>query len=175
VEDVRGTELIGGVERRELVLVPYDPAWADRFAAERARIADALGPAAVTIEHIGSTSVPGLAAKPIVDLLVTVVDVADEARYRPQLLAAGYVLRTREPGHRLFRTPELDVHVHVLTDGVEAATAYLDLRDRLRTSAVARERYTAVKQAIIATGETDMNAYSDGKAVVIAAIRAGEL
>lgn len=171
-KDVQHTELIGGAERRELVLVPYDPGWPAAFERQRHRIAATLGSDAAGIEHIGSTAVPGLAAKPIVDVLVTVPDVADEARYRPQLLDAGYLLRTREPGHRLFRTPDLGVHVHVVQQETEAATAYLDLRDRLRGSASTRAAYTDVKRAVLATGVTDMNAYSDAKTDVIAAIRA---
>ena len=172
-DDVRTVELIGGIERRELVIVPYDPNWVDAFDTERRRIAEALGPKATLIEHIGSTAVPGLAAKPIIDILVTVESIADEADYVPHLLNAGYLLRTREPGHRLFRTPDLGVHVHVLQGDDEAAAAYLDLRDRLRGSELARQQYTAVKRAVIATGVTDMNAYADAKSDVIAAIRVG--
>jgi GrpB-like predicted nucleotidyltransferase (UPF0157 family) len=173
--DVRTTELIGGAERRELVLVPYEAGWVDCFEAERRRIVEALGPRALQIEHIGSTAVPGLAAKPIIDVLVTVQSVAAEAEYLPHLVSAGYKLRTREPGHRLFRTPDLGVHVHVLQPDDEAAAAYLDLRDRLRGSEIARQRYTAAKHAAIATGVTDMNVYSDAKSHVIAAIRAENL
>ena len=106
---------------------------------------------------------------------MTVEEVAGEAGYLPHLIGAGYLLRTRERGHRLFRTPDLDVHVHVLQHGADAAAAYLDLRDRLRDSEMARERYTAVKLAAIATGVTDMNVYSDAKTDVIAAIRAGNV
>jgi GrpB-like predicted nucleotidyltransferase (UPF0157 family) len=171
-DDVQTTELIGGVEQRELVLVPYDADWVGQYETERRRIAAALGPNALQIEHIGSTAVPGLAAKPIIDVLVTVASIASEAEYLQALVNAGYQLRTREPGHRLFRTPDLGVHVHVLQQDDDAAAAYLDLRDRLRASETARQRYTAVKQRVIATGVTDMNAYSDAKADVIAAIRA---
>jgi GrpB-like predicted nucleotidyltransferase (UPF0157 family) len=174
-DDVREVELIGGIERRELVLVPYDANWTSRFQAERRRITKALGPTATRVEHIGSTAVPGLAAKPIIDVLVTVESIADEAQYLPHLVSAGYHLRVRESGHRLLRTPDLGVHVHVLQDDDEAAAAYLDLRDRLRGSKDARARYTAVKQAIIATGVTDMNVYSDAKSGVIASIRADTL
>jgi GrpB-like predicted nucleotidyltransferase (UPF0157 family) len=174
-KDVRDVELIGGIERRELVLVPYDASWTSRFQAERRRIRGALGPTATQIEHIGSTAVPGLAAKAIIDVLVTVESIADEAKYLPHLVSVGYQLRVREPGHRLFRTPDLGVHVHVLQYDNEAAAAYLDLRDRLRGSEEARQRYTAVKQAIIATGVTDMNVYSDTKSEVIASIRAESL
>src|SRR5829696_5784114 len=96
--------LIGGRERRRVVIADYDPAWPQRFEVERERIAAALGDRALRIEHIGSTSVPGLAAKPIVDMLVEVATL-DEAALAPPLQDAGYVLRVREEGHLMFRTP----------------------------------------------------------------------
>ena len=101
--------LIGGIEKRDIIIVNYDPTWPAKFEMHRGLITKTLGDAALQIEHIGSTSVPGLAAKPIVDILVVVSDSADESRYLPQLTAAGYVLRVREPHwneHRMFRTPE---------------------------------------------------------------------
>jgi GrpB-like predicted nucleotidyltransferase (UPF0157 family) len=105
-------ELIGGPEKREIKLVEYDPRWPGRFALERARITAALGPLAIRIDHIGSTAVPGLAAKPIVDMAVSVCDAHDESSYLAALERAGYELRVREPEHRMLRTPERDVHLH---------------------------------------------------------------
>jgi GrpB-like predicted nucleotidyltransferase (UPF0157 family) len=113
VADVTETELLGGIEKRELVVVDHDPAWAVAYADHEARIRAVLGETAIEVEHIGSTSVPGLAAKPIIDVLVTVADITAEHDYLDPLIASGYVLRVREPGHRLVRTPALDVHVHV--------------------------------------------------------------
>src|SRR5579884_2135462 len=97
-------ELIGGPERRRIVIADYDPDWPARFRREQRRIAAALGPTAVRIDHIGSTAVPGLAAKPIIDIDVSVRDVEDETSYSTALEQAGYVLRVRERGHRMFRT-----------------------------------------------------------------------
>lgn len=76
-------ELLGGIERRDIVIVAYDAGWPRRFEEERDRIVAALGLRAVTVDHIGSTSVPGLAAKPIVDIDLTVAEVDDEAGYLP--------------------------------------------------------------------------------------------
>ena len=154
--------LIGGRERREIVIAPYDPAWPERFAVERARIAAALGPRALRIEHIGSTSVPGLAAKPIVDILVEValLEHADLER-------AGYVLRVREEGHRMFRTPELDVHVHVWLSGHADITAQLAFRDRLRESPEDRAAYEALKRELATREWADMNHYADAKSPLI--------
>ena len=102
--DVTEVELVGGVEQRDLFLVAPDDSWPAEYRRHEARIRRALGEAAVAVEHIGSTSVPGLAAKPIIDILVTVPDIAAEQDHVEPLLAAGYVLRVREPGHRLVRT-----------------------------------------------------------------------
>ena len=96
--------LIGGREERVIEIVDYRPEWAGRFSAEASRIRGAVGSAARRIEHVGSTAVPGLAAKPIVDIMVTVDDADDESRYLRQLERAGFQLRVREPGHRMFRT-----------------------------------------------------------------------
>ena len=123
-QDVTSVELVGGVEKRDLVLVDHDPGWAVTFRDHRARIDAALGGRARRIEHIGSTAVPGLAAKPIIDILVTVDDIVAEEEYLEPLVAAGYRLRVREPGHRMVRTPEHDVHVHVLRAGDSAADDY---------------------------------------------------
>lgn len=165
-------ELVGGVEHREIVLVPHDPAWARRFAAEQARIRAALGPGALRVDHVGSTAVAGLVAKPIVDVDVSVADVEDEPAYLPALLAAGYELRVRETGHRLVRTPARDVHVHVCSAGSAWERDHLAFRDRLRASASDRAAYAALKQELAARDWPDMNAYAEAKGALIAEILA---
>lgn len=87
------------------MLAEHDPRWAERFTEVAQLIRPALGARARTVEHIGSTAVPGLIAKPIVDVLLTVADLADEAAWLPPLEASGLVLRVREPDHRMLRTP----------------------------------------------------------------------
>lgn len=159
--------LIGGRERREIVIAEHDPAWPRRFAAERERLAAALGDRALRIEHIGSTSVPGLAAKPIVDILVEVpsLDGVDLER-------AGYVLRVREEGHRMYRTPELDVHVHVWPVGSPNIASHLAFRDRLRASPEDRAAYEALKRELATRDWPDMNHYADAKGPLIREILA---
>lgn len=173
--DVDGVELVGGTEVRRLDVVTYDPAWPDSFRDHERRIRRALPASPIGIEHIGSTAVPGLAAKPIIDILVTVEDITAEEDYLEPLLDAGYLLRVREPGHRLVRTAARDVHVHVYETQHDAVTKYRLFRDRLRTDAADRELYARTKRALVATGFTDMNAYSDAKTEVVLAIleRAG--
>lgn len=165
-------ELIGGRERREIVIADADPRWPARFGAERERIAAALGERALRIEHIGSTSVPGLAAKPIVDVLVAVADPDDEPAFVPALERAGYVLRVRETGHRMLRTPELDVQVHVWREGGAEVARHLAFRDRLRASPEDRAAYERLKRELATREWADMNEYADAKGPLIEAILA---
>jgi GrpB-like predicted nucleotidyltransferase (UPF0157 family) len=164
--------LVGGREPARVVVVDPDPAWPARFAAVRDRVRAALGARALAVEHIGSTAVPGLAAKPVVDVLLTVAGVDDEAGYAGALEEAGFVLRVREPGHRMFRTPERDVHLHVYDPDAPAVEAYLALRDHLRRSAADRELYAATKRGLAERAWEDMNDYADAKSEVIAQILA---
>lgn len=167
------TGLIGGVEKRAIKIVDYDTEWPSKFETHRKMIAVALGHAALLIEHIGSTSVPGLAAKPIIDILVVVADSAAESAYLPQLEAAGYVLRVREPEwneHRMFRTREEDVHVHVYSAGCPEIQRNLRFRDRLRQNIDDRRRYEQTKRELAVRNWPDMNAYADAKSEVIESI-----
>lgn len=161
--------LVGGREEREIVIVDYSPDWPVRYEQERERIAAALGDAARRIAHVGSTAVPGLAAKPIIDVLVSVDDPEEEAAYVPSLERAGYVLRVREPGHRMFRTPERDVHVHIWQARSDDERRHLLFRDRLRVSEEDRREYEQAKRAL-AGRFRDMNEYADAKSEVIARI-----
>ena len=170
--DVTDVEIIGGTEKRALVIEEYDERWPARFLAERMRIAEALGRRAGAIEHIGSTSVPGLAAKPIIDILVTVWDITAEEEYLPSLAAAGYDLRVREPGHRMMRTPARDVHVHILEAGHPDVDAYLVFRDRLRADDADRKLYERTKRELARHDWSDMNAYAEAKTDVVRAIKA---
>ncbi len=118
---------------------------------------------------------PGLAAKPIIDVLVTVEDPEDESRLVPAMVAVGYELRVREPFHRMFRTPERDVHVHVWGRADPEVERHLRFRDRLRASAEDRAAYERLKRRLAAREWGDMNDYADAKSDLIAAIcRAAE-
>ncbi len=166
LDAVLNAVLIGGREEREIVIVDYSPTWARRFEEESARIAAALSTFAPRIEHIGSTAVPGLAAKPIVDILVAVEDPEDEEAYVPALEGAGYVLRVREPGHRMFRTPGRDVHVHVWRSGSDDERRLLVFRDRLRRNPEDRLEYERTKRELVGRWR-DMNYYARAKSDVI--------
>jgi GrpB-like predicted nucleotidyltransferase (UPF0157 family) len=162
--------LIGGVEAIVIEIVDYRPHWPAVFQKHANAIAGALGDAALRIEHIGSTSVPGLAAKPIVDILVVVRDSADEDSYLPRLEAAGYELRVREPDfheHRMFRTNARDVHVHVYPHDSPEIERLLTFRDRLRESPEARRFYEETKRKLATRPWPDMNAYAKAKTEAI--------
>ena len=164
--------LVGGVERREIAIADYDPAWPARFERERRAIEAALGAQrAVAIEHVGSTAVPGLGAKPIVDVLVTVAD-PEESSLADAMARAGYELRVREPGHRMFRTPARDVHVHVLAATDAEVGRMLRFRDRLRADDKDRAAYEALKRSLAAREWRDMNEYAEAKGPLIEEIMA---
>lgn len=172
------TGLIGGVEKRAIRIVDYDAEWPMKFERHAAIISGALGSVALRIEHIGSTSVPELAAKPVIDILVVVADSGDEAAYLPNLEQVGYVLRVREPDwneHRMFRTPDKDVHVHLYSAGCPEIERYLTFRDRLRQSADDRNRYERTKRSLAMNEWPDMNAYAAAKTTVIESILAAAL
>jgi GrpB-like predicted nucleotidyltransferase (UPF0157 family) len=164
-------------ETRRLVgrlrIVEYDASWPELFEREAARIRAVLGERALRIEHTGSTSVPGLAAKPIVDMLLVVADSANEATYLPDLESAGYVLRIREPDwyeHRVFKGPDTDVNLHVLTIGCEEIDKIVLFRDWLRAHPADRELYEQTKRALVQRDWQYTQQYADAKTEVIEAI-----
>ena len=163
-------EVIGGQEQRDIRILAYNPAWPALFTRERRRIIAALGPLARRVDHVGSTGVPGLAAKPIIDIDVSVPDADDETAYLGPLTAAGYHLRVRQPGHRMVRTQDLRVHVHVCTVGSEWERRHLLFRDWLRRDECDRELYGQLKLRLAQQDWPDMNAYADAKGPLIAEI-----
>lgn len=153
-----------------IVVADYDPAWPQRYAWWQSRIATALGAVALGIEHVGSTSVPGLAAKPIVDIQVSVADLGDEARYAGQLEGAGLVLRSRDGLHRYFRPPAhepRELHVHVCAAGGLWERDHLLFRDYLRSDPAACRRYADAKRANVRRWSDDGWAYTEAKTGVI--------
>ena len=140
--DYLKTVTIGAPEtpKDTIVLCDYDPHWPALYAQEHVKIARALAGQSVRIEHVGSTSVPGLCAKPIIDILLLVDDAASEERYAPALEAAGYTLRVREPDwyeHRMFKGQSPTVNLHVFSQGCDEAQRMLAFRDHLRSHAPA--------------------------------------
>lgn len=154
-------------------VVDYDPAWPSVFSALADRIRDALGWRAIVVEHVGSTAVPGLPAKPVIDIDLTVADPADEAAYVPALEAVGFELRVREPWwyqHRVLRADEPRCHLHVFGFDSPELVKHRIFRDWLRGNPEERERYAQVKReasaASTAAGE-DAMAYNARKEQVV--------
>lgn len=156
-----------------ILLAEYDPAWPGLFEREAARIRAALGDAARLVEHAGSTSVPGLAAKPIIDIVLAVPDSADEASYVPALEAAGYVLRIREPDwfeHRVFKGPDTNVNLHVFTVGAAEIERMLLFRDWLRANPADRDLYIQAKRELVSRSWRYVQNYADAKTAVVESI-----
>jgi GrpB-like predicted nucleotidyltransferase (UPF0157 family) len=156
-----------------VALAEYDPQWPERYAALEQAICEALGDAVVVVEHVGSTSVPGLVAKPVIDIVLAVADSADEAAYVGPLDAKGYSLRIREPDwyeHRMLKGGDEDVNLHVFGAGCPEIGRMLLFRDRLRADPAARDRYAAVKRELAARRWRHVQNYADAKAAVVAEI-----
>jgi GrpB-like predicted nucleotidyltransferase (UPF0157 family) len=151
-------------------LVEPDPEWAAQYAQQQERIQAALGPRALQVEHVGSTSVPGLAAKPVIDIVLVVTNSADEAGYLPDLEAAGYLLQFREPDwyeHRFLGDHDPDVQVHVFSIGSLEVERMLLFRDRLRSRSDERELYQFTKRELAARRWDYIQDYADAKSTVI--------
>lgn len=158
-----------------ITLAEYDPQWPALFDREAARIQAVLGDAAVRVEHVGSTSVPGLAAKPIIDILLAVPDSADEPAYAPALEAAGYVLRIREPDwfeHRMFKGPDTNINLHVFTVGAAEIDRMLLFRDWLRANDADRDAYLQVKRELAQRTWRHVQHYADSKTAIVQQVMA---
>ncbi|MEU4422509.1 GrpB family protein [Actinoplanes sp. NPDC024001] len=153
-----------------IVIEEYDPRWADRFTTAAAALRELLGEAVVSVEHVGSTSVPGLAAKPVIDIDLTLKDNADEAAYVPALATLGYRLILREPwwyGHRMLVSAAEDVNLHVWPPGAPEPVRHLLFRDWLRTHPDDLERYASTKRRLSAETTDRPGDYSLAKNEVI--------
>ena len=153
-----------------ILLVEYDPHWPDRFQFEAQRIGSALGEHALRVEHVGSTSVPGLTAKPIIDILLVVADATKEREYVPALETAGYQLRIREPGwyeHRMLKGAEGDVNLHVFSADCAEVERMVTFRDWLRMSAEDRDLYVYCKRVLAQKEWKYTQHYADAKTAVI--------
>lgn len=153
-------------------LAEYDPEWPVLFEREAKRIRRAVGDD-VLLEHVGSTSVPGLAAKPRIDILLAVARSSEESSYVPQLEAEGYLLRIREPDwyeHRVFKGPDTDVNLHVFTAGCVEIQRMLAFRDWLRSHDEDRMLYERTKRDLAARTWKFVQGYADAKTAVVEAI-----
>jgi GrpB-like predicted nucleotidyltransferase (UPF0157 family) len=168
---------VGPLERLDgpVLLADPDPAWPALFAREATRIRAALESRALLIEHVGSTSIPDLIAKPIIDIALVVPDSSDESSYIPALETAGYRLRIRSPQweeHRMLKGPDTDVNLHVFSPGSREVERLLRFRDHLRTNATDRERYAREKRDLAGRTWAHVQHYADSKTGIIEEILA---
>lgn len=151
-------------------IVDYDPMWPRQFAVEAREIQASLGTRVLLLEHAGSTSVPGLAAKPILDIILVVADSADEVAYIPALEQAGYTLRIQEPEwyeHRVLKRVDPDVNLHVFSPGCAEVERMLLMRDWLRTHDDDRDLYERTKRALAERDWKYTQHYADAKTEVV--------
>jgi GrpB-like predicted nucleotidyltransferase (UPF0157 family) len=158
-----------------ILLREYDPRWPELFAREADRIRLVLGGRVMRVEHAGSTSVPGLVAKPVIDIVLAVADSAYEDAWLPALLEAGYVLHIREPAwyeHRMLKGPDTNINLHVFSAACPEIERMLRFRDRLRSDAADRELYARTKRELAQREWAEVQDYADAKGDVVAEIMA---
>jgi GrpB-like predicted nucleotidyltransferase (UPF0157 family) len=170
-EEIRSIT-VGDVEflNNTIHLAPYDSSWPSVYAQEAVRVREVLGEKALLLEHVGSTSVPGLCAKPVIDMLLAVENSADEGSYRPGLEAEGYGLRIREPDwyeHRCFKLGRVDANLHVFSSGCREIGRMLLFRDWLRREERDRLLYERIKKKLAAKEWKATQNYADAKSEVV--------
>lgn len=160
-------------------VVPYDPRWPVEYAAEAARLREVFGPLAPAIHHIGSTSVPGLCAKPVIDILIEVSDIGAVDSLAPAMVALGYEALGEFglPGRRYFRKggDRRTHHVHVFGAGTSEAARHLALRDYLRARPDKAAAYGRLKTELALRHPADIEAYMDGKDAFVKELEAEAL
>ena len=172
------TGVIGGAEKRVIEIISYDDSWPIKYAEHENIIKETLSNIIVSIEHIGSTSVPRLSAKPIIDILLVVKDSSNEDEYLNKMESAGYQLRVREPDfheHRMFRTVDRDVHIHVSSSGSTEIERYIVFRNRLRKNEFERDNYEKLKLKLAKNQWENMNEYAEAKTEIIERIIASAI
>jgi GrpB-like predicted nucleotidyltransferase (UPF0157 family) len=160
---------------QEVVIADYDPIWPHWFESAAFRIREALGDKVLELDHVGSTSVRGLPAKPLIDINIVVADTTDEDAYVPPLEAVGYVLRVREPDwfeHRMLRGSDPPVNLHVFNPGCEEIERMLRFRDHLRANEADRELYARTKRELAAQKWKYVQNYADAKSEIVQEILA---
>lgn len=171
------TEIFGHSGTDPIVIAPPSPRWSTDARIWMRAISNAVLDPDHTVEHIGSTSVPELAAKPVIDILVSVAHLEQEFTYRPGIEGLGLVLRDREPHHRFFRPsagqPQT-VHVHVCEIGSSWESVHLRFRDALRASPELIEEYALLKTQLVKEFASDREAYTHGKSDFIEAVLSSE-
>lgn len=165
-------------ENSTIYLAQYDPAWPSFFSQLKNQIQQALGDRALLLEHVGSTAVPGLSAKPIIDMVLAVKDSSDEKAYVEPLEKTGFKLRIREPDwyeHRMLKSSGPRGNLHVFSEGCERIEQMLLFRDWLRTHSEDRSLYEDTKRELASRIWKYTQNYADAKSEVVQGILARAL
>jgi GrpB-like predicted nucleotidyltransferase (UPF0157 family) len=168
--DQSDAAVVGSSPPGAVHVVPYDGSWPARAEALIGQMRAALGDRVLALEHVGSTSVPGLAAKPVLDLVLTVADPADEAAYVPPLEPLGLVLHIREPEwdqHRMLTRTDRSVNLHVFGTASSEPARVVAFRDWLRDHPDDRDAYGALKTSLAAEGFDRVMDYNNHKAALV--------
>lgn len=170
-EYIQKVVINGNIEHNQTILLkPYDDRWPALFKREKNRISKILRDRALMIEHIGSTSVPGLTAKPIIDILLVVDDAGKEELYVNDLCEHGYILRIKEPdfeNHHMFKGPDTDINLHVFSKNSKEIEKYLLFRNYLRHHDDARQLYEDTKKELAKKTWKYVQNYADAKTDVV--------
>jgi GrpB-like predicted nucleotidyltransferase (UPF0157 family) len=168
--DVVVTVTVTMLPDKPIEVVPYDVGWPARYAQLDERVRRVLGDRVLDLQHVGSTAVSGLAAKPVIDGVLTVADPADESTYVPGLGADGFVLRVREPEwqeHRMLTMPDRSINLHVFGPGATEPRRQRLFRDWLRSHPDDRDAYGALKTELAGRGFTRVMDYNNHKAELV--------
>jgi len=161
---------------RVVEVVEYDPSWPAQFEAERTLLHQTLGEAATAIHHIGSTSVPGLAAKPVIDILIEVADLKALDALNDRMIRSGYTPRGEWgiPGRRYFQKggDRRTHHLHAFASGDFGLVRHLAFRDYLRSNPETAREYGDLKKSVAKTCLNDLGRYCDGKDAYVKRIEA---
>lgn len=153
---------------RIIEVVPHNPSWTHQYALEAALMRAIFGETILAIHHIGSTAIPGIKAKPVIDIMIAVKDIAAVEAYHPAMVAAGYTPRGEAgvPNRRFFRKDTNGLrshHVHIYPQGDPNLARQLNFRDYLRAHPAEAQTYSQLKEKLAAEFRTDSVRYTEGK------------
>lgn len=160
----------GNADGGSIFLAPYNQDWPAMYSRLAGRIREALGERALQIEHVGSTSVPGLSAKPVIDVVLVVSNSADETSYLPSLEVSGFSLQFREPAwfeHRLLKAADIEANIHVFSAECPEIGRMLRFRDWLREHDDDRGLYEQTKRDLARRSWKTVQDYADAKSEIV--------
>jgi len=153
---------------RRIEIVPHNPGWAQKYSEEAALLSSIFGGLTLSIHHIGSTAIPSILAKPVIDIMIVVAEIESVEAYNPAMIAAGYVPRGEAgiPNRRFFRKDTEEIrshHVHIYPQGDENIATHLNFRDYLRVHPDEARAYSQLKEKLAEEFRYDSENYTESK------------